>query len=234
MNTPHNFEGFGPIYVINLERSPERKENMIAQFEEHGITDFSFVTAIDAAKDLEAQGVVIEQNPVMMPTEHACAASHFLAIEHWLNTSDSPYAIFFEDDMSFELVKNWKISWKDLFEQLPEECVVFQMSSIRIEWQDSHMRLRERDKGEDWSSGVYLIHREYAQTLVSKHIKDGLIKTIVNMGIAENVLFNDCVTYVYPMFVELAESQSTIRGNSHDGLHAASRNKILEFFAKMD
>ena len=224
-------DGFGPIYVLNLERSPERRARMIAEFEKHGITDFSFISAIDGTKDLESQGVVIKTNPSLVPAEHACTASHLLALEHWLSTNDSSYAILFEDDMSFELVEKWKVSWKELLNQIPEGYDILQMSPIRTYWEQEHSLLRLREVGADWGAGVYCIHREHAQHLVSQHIQNGLLKTFVKMDLSENILFNNAITYVYPLFTEIAQNESTMVGRNHDHIHRVNRDVILGFYS---
>ena len=38
---------FDKIYIINLERSPERKQNMLAQMKKYNITHFVFLPGID-------------------------------------------------------------------------------------------------------------------------------------------------------------------------------------------
>jgi len=223
-------DGFGPIYVLNLERSPERQAHMLAEFEKHGITNFSFISAIDGTKDFEAQGVAVEQNSTMVPGEHGCAASHLLALEYWLSTSDSPYAIFFEDDISFELVDKWRFSWKEILQQVPTNFSTLQMCLIFTNWENIQLGLRPRDMANDWSSGAYVIHREYAQQLISRHIKQGSIKTFVNLSVSDSMLFCNPDAYVYPLFVETAKNQTTMVGRDHAGVHLASRDKILQLY----
>jgi GR25 family glycosyltransferase involved in LPS biosynthesis len=224
----NKLEGFGPIYVLNLERSPERRAQMLAEFEKHGITDFSFISAIDGTKDFQLQGVNIQQNKNIRPVENACAASHLLALEHWLSTNDSLYAIFFEDDISFELIEKWKFSWEEIIQQVPDVFDTLQMCPIRTHWESDHIGLRLRDIGNDWGAGAYVIHREYAQHLLSKHLQ---MNTFINMDVSENILFSSPNAYVYTLFVENATNETTMVGReNHAGVHTNSRNKVLEFY----
>lgn len=226
----NKLKGFEPIYVLNLQRSPERKEHILSEFAKYGITNFSIISAIDGTLDLESQNVAIESNPHILPVENACAASHLLAIDHWLSTSDSDYAIFFEDDVSFELLEKWTFSWKELFQQLPDDCFVLQMCPIRTYWEKEHIELRPRDSGNDWGAGVYAIRRDFAQHLVSQHIVKGPVKTFTNMALSENVLFFNQNTYVCSLFVETEKNETTMVGRDHKGVHVNSRNKVLEFW----
>ncbi len=226
----NNLDGFEPIYVLNLERSPERRAHMLAEFEKHDITNFSFIRAIDGTKDLQSQGVFIYLNETILSVENACAASHLLALEYWLSTSDSPYAIFFEDDISFELVQKWKYSWKEILQQVPENYTTLQMCLIRTHWEDSHKNLRPRDESNDWGAGAYIIRREHAQQLVEHHVKNELLKTFTNIVLSENILFCNPNAYVYPLFVETAQNKTTMVGRDHAYFHENSRNRVLEFY----
>jgi GR25 family glycosyltransferase involved in LPS biosynthesis len=226
----NKLEGFGPVYILNLERSPERRAQMLAEFEKHGITDFSFISAIDGTLELESQNVHIEKDESILSVENACAASHLMALEHWLSTSDSLYAIFFEDDISFELVEKWKFSWEEVIQQLPEGCTILQMCPIRTFWETNHIELRPRDVSNDWGAGAYVIRRDYAQHLVSQHIKNEPIKTFFNMALSENILFYNPNAYVYSLFVETEKNETTMVGRDHAGVHVDSRNKVLKFW----
>jgi GR25 family glycosyltransferase involved in LPS biosynthesis len=41
----------------------------------------------------------------MTSGEIGCTTSHLKALRHWIETSDSPYAIIMEDDVDLQLVR---------------------------------------------------------------------------------------------------------------------------------
>ena len=47
----------------------------------------------------------------MTSGEIGCVTSHLKAIKHWMETSDSPYAVIMEDDCNLDLVKFWNFTW---------------------------------------------------------------------------------------------------------------------------
>lgn len=89
------------IYVINLKRRLDRKQFMINQFNEYGITDYEFVEAIDGATlDVKRVGYDDARSKAMFRSmsnrEIACALSHVLVYKKIINSGQR--GIILEDD----------------------------------------------------------------------------------------------------------------------------------------
>jgi glycosyl transferase, family 25 len=96
-----------PIYVINLDRSPERLMEITRQLEKFGLS-YERVEAVDGKLATEAQRALLDEmgyksrhGKTSLPGELGCYLSHVKAIEVFL-ASDSPFAIILEDDAILE------------------------------------------------------------------------------------------------------------------------------------
>ena len=106
----YKLKGIGPIYYINLDGQPERKEYMDDQFKYWEIEDYTRISAYDGRED-DLSHILKGRYPENMTSgEIGCVTSHLKAIKHWYETSDSPYAIMMEDDVSLDLVRFWNFS----------------------------------------------------------------------------------------------------------------------------
>jgi GR25 family glycosyltransferase involved in LPS biosynthesis len=45
----NKLEGFGPVYVINMEKSLDRKNYIDEHFKKYGISDYTFIKAVDGS-----------------------------------------------------------------------------------------------------------------------------------------------------------------------------------------
>jgi GR25 family glycosyltransferase involved in LPS biosynthesis len=98
------------IYCINLERSPERRESALQEFEREGL-DVEFFRATD--------GKVEAPNEIYISkSEWGCADSH---IRVWRDMIENGYetALIFEDDIS--LVPNFTTELQKILEELPPD-----------------------------------------------------------------------------------------------------------------
>jgi hypothetical protein len=123
-------QGFGPIYYLNLDGQPERREFMEDQFKYWEIENYERISAYDGRQD-DLSDILKGRYPERMtPGEIGCVTSHLKAIRHWLDTSDSPYAVFMEDDCSLDLVRFWPFTWRDFYSRLPYDWDCVQISII--------------------------------------------------------------------------------------------------------
>ena len=136
-------KGIGPIYCINLDEQPERWEFMSNQFKYWEIEDkVTRISAYDGRED-DLSDILTGTYPTNMSGgEIGCTTSHLKAIKHWMETSDSPYAIMMEDDCSLELIRFWNWTWKEWYAHLPYDWDVVQIAIICTG--DIHVKLHKR------------------------------------------------------------------------------------------
>ena len=108
------------IKVINLERRPDRKENITKQLVKHGINNFTLVNAIDGSKLCESEhlanlfeGNNFNNNKGVI----GCALSHLKLWMELCEDVNNNYYVILEDDI--QLYDGFK-------EKLIEHCMLFQ------------------------------------------------------------------------------------------------------------
>lgn len=98
-----------PIFVINLERRPDRKAQAQSRLNNLGINNYTLTNAVDGSK-LTVDQIANDYDDVrskeihrsMTPSEIACALSHIECAKKILN-DDLQYAIILEDDVELTL-----------------------------------------------------------------------------------------------------------------------------------
>ena len=100
----YKLKNFGPVYYLNLDEQPERKEYMESQFDYWEVKDYTRISAYDGRED-DLSDILKGRYPDgMSGGEVGCTTSHLKALKHFLENSDSKYAIIMEDDCSLDLV----------------------------------------------------------------------------------------------------------------------------------
>lgn len=96
-----------PIYVINLDRSPERLREISHQLEQLGLS-FERIPAVNGKLASEAQKALLDEKGYQsrhgkssLPGELGCYLSHVKAIDNFLASGQS-FAIILEDDAILE------------------------------------------------------------------------------------------------------------------------------------
>jgi len=213
-------QGIGPIYYINLDGQPERREFMEDQFKYWEIENYERISAYDGRDD-DLSDILKGRYPERMtPGEIGCVTSHLKAIRHWLDTSDSPYAVFMEDDCSLDLVRFWPFTWRDFYSRLPYDWDCVQISIICTG--DIHVRLHKRFVN-DFSTACYIMNRRYAEKLMHFHVK-GPDKYKLDNGVkprpvADDLLYNAGNTYAVPLLLYKTELGSSIHPEHVDVFH---------------
>ena len=123
-------KNIGPIYYLNIDGQPERREYMENQFKYWEIENYTRISAYDGRDD-DLSDIIKGRYPEDMNSgEIGCTTSHLKAIKHWLDTSDSSYAIIMEDDVSLETVQFWDFKWVDFYSKIPYDWDVVQLAII--------------------------------------------------------------------------------------------------------
>jgi glycosyl transferase family 25 len=107
---------FDAIYLINLDRRPERLDKALKQLEAHGIDNVLRFPAID--------GNTLEKHPTLNAGQLGCTVSHLLILHH-AKDNNFKRILIFEDDIvlgdDFNQVLNQAI------DELPEDWCMFYM-----------------------------------------------------------------------------------------------------------
>jgi hypothetical protein len=216
----YKLRNLGPIYYLNLDGQPERREYMEDQFKYWEIENYTRISAYDGRVDDLSDIIKGTYPPSVTSGEVGCITSHLKAIKHWYDTSDSPYAIIMEDDCSLDLVRYWNFTWNEFYSRIPYDWDVVQIAIICTG--DIHIRLHKRFVN-DFSTACYLINRHHAEKLIKHHIK-GEDKYRLDNGmkprpVADDLLYNSGNTYSIPLLLYRTELGSSIHPEHVDVFH---------------
>ena len=226
----HKLQGIGPIYYINLDGQPERKQYVEDQFKYWEIENYTRVSAYDGRND-DLSDVISGRYPDNMTSgEIGCVTSHLKAIKHWYETTDSPYAIIMEDDVDLQLVKNWDFSWKDFYSLIPYDWDVVQLAIICTG--PLHIKLHKRFVN-NFSTAAYMINRHHAEKLLKFHIRGDKYKLDNGCrprAVADDLVYNSGNTYSIPLLLYKIQLGSSIHPEHVDIFHKSSHDGLLEFW----
>lgn len=228
----NKLDGFGPLYIINLKRRTDRYDRMINLINNNNITDYTFIEAVDSQENIDHLIDNIEQPHPAMPrmAEIATTISHIKAIEHWINTSDSEYAIFAEDDLSDETIKYWPWTWKQFISAIDFDYDVLQLCQTQFTKVDHKVHKRMRN---DYSAGLYILKREHAKGILDRMIYNHKYKVNnhrANVLADHTVIFGHTKkAYSCGLFTYSIETTSDVNP-SGASLHKRSRDMVLLFW----
>ena len=229
----HKLQGIGPIYYINLDGQPERKQYVEDQFKYWEIENYTRVSAYDGRND-DLSDVISGRYPDNMTSgEIGCVTSHLKAIKHWYETTDSPYAIIMEDDVDLQLVKNWDFSWKDFYSLIPYDWDVVQLAIICTG--PLHIKLHKRFVN-NFSTAAYMINRHHAEKLLKFHIRGDKYKLDNGCrprAVADDLVYNSGNTYSIPLLLYKIQLGSSIHPEHVDIFHKSSPDGLLEFWQQI-
>ena len=223
-------KNFGPVYYLNLDDQPERKEYMEDQFKYWEITNYERISAYDGRDD-DLSHILKGRYPDQMSGgEIGCTTSHLKAMKHFLDTSDAPYAIMMEDDCDLDLVRFWNFTWTDFIAYLPYDYDVVQIAIICTG--DLHVRLHKRFVN-DFSTACYIINRHHAEKLVRFHCRGEKYK--LDNGckprpVADDLIYNAGNTFSIPLLLYKIELGSSIHQEHIDMIHRGNHQALTNFW----
>lgn len=227
----NKFNEFGPIYVINMEKSADRKKYIEDHFKKYGVSEYTFINAIDGSKENLNQLINNLDKLTVSKNEISCGMSHLKAIDTWLKTSDSSYAIIMEDDVSLETSDFWDFTWKDFFSSVDKKYDILQLAITNNFTINPRLHLREFL---DWCAAAYLIRRPFAEKLVNKY-KDGEKYTFSTnrfFSVPEGIVYSGARCYSIPLFTYTTEFDSSLNQDHVNTVHTSSRNQTLSYWSK--
>jgi len=223
-------KNIGPIYYLNIDGQPERKEYMENQFKYWGVENYTRISAYDGRDD-DLSDIIKGRYPEDMTSgEIGCTTSHLKAIKHWLDTSDSPYAIIMEDDCDISTVFYWGFTWKDFYAKIPYDWDVVQLAIICTG--ALHVRIHKRFVN-DFSTACYMITRHHAEKLMKYHVRGEKYKIdngVKPRAVADDLIYNSGNTYSVPIFLYKLALGSSIHPEHVDMIHKASYDGLMGFW----
>jgi glycosyl transferase family 25 len=165
MKTRKN-RGIG-VYWINLDRSKERRENMLKVLKDpifDGMVKHR-VKGYDGTKqyDIEKMKKLIDMTyPSVTVKEYACFLSHLKAILTF-SKSNYEYALILEDDVTLDYKPYWKITIQDCIRNAPEDWEILQLCFFGDTLPKELYSPKHRH-----SAAAYIIRKKAAQQLMKK------------------------------------------------------------------
>ena len=226
----YKLKNIAPIYYINLDGQPERKQYMEEQFKYWEVENYTRISAYDGRDD-DLSDIIKGRYPEDMTSgEIGCTTSHLKAIKHWMDTSDSPYAIFMEDDVDLDTVRFWDFTWTQFASKLPYDWDVVQLAIICTG--ALHVKLHRRFVN-DFSTACYMINRHHAEKIIKHHIRDGKYKLdngVKPRAVADDLIYNSGITYAIPLFLYKIQLGSSIHPEHIDIFHRASHDGLRQYW----
>lgn len=230
----YKLKNLPPIFVVSIEESIGRRQNLYNQFKQFHIEDFRFcVYKRFAEYDWKVTGEFLDH---IHANSFGPTTSHILINKLWTETTDHEYALIIEDDTDLSTIDLWNFTWEELFKSLPEDWTCVQFCQIREQPWTMTFDMRNRHH-QDLGCQIYLIKREHAEKMVKNYWRedgfelniptctithdDGKQEWIDLFPIVENVVYEALgKTYNLPLFTEdLTHTQTT----NSDGVVEPSR-----------
>ena len=222
----YKLKNFGPLYYINLDGQPERDVAMqsMCKYWELNPTRISAFDGRNSSLNHILEG---SHDIGISSGEVGCVTSHLKAIKQWYETTDTPYAIFAEDDVSFDTARFWKFSWDEFVEKLPYDWDVVQLAIINpgVVYASMHARWVN-----DFSTACFMVTRHHAKKLIDHHCvgdKFRLDQGVKPRPVADDLIYNCGRTYAIPLFHYKIEMGSSIHPEHIEVFHKGSHQGIL-------
>ena len=223
----YKLKNFGPLYYINLDGQPERDVAMqsMCNYWELNPTRISAFDGRHGSLNHILEG---SHDIGISSGEVGCVTSHLKAIKQWYETTDTPYAIFAEDDVSFDTARFWKFTWDEFVEKLPYDWDVVQLAIINpgVVYASMHARWVN-----DFSTACFMITRHHAKKLIDHHCvgdKFRLDQGVKPRPVADDLIYNCGRTYAIPLFHYKIEMGSSIHPEHIEVFHKGSHKGILD------
>ena len=223
----YKLKNFGPLYYINLDGQPERDAAMQSMCKYWELNP-TRISAFDGRHG-DLNHILEGSHDIgITPGEVGCVTSHLKAIKHWYETTDTPYAIFAEDDVSFDTARFWKFTWDEFVEKLPYDWDVVQLAIINpgVVYASMHARWVN-----DFSTACFMVTRHHAKKLIDHHCvgdKFRLDQGVKPRPVADDLIYNCGRTYAIPLFHYKIELGSSIHPDHIEVFHKGSHQGILD------
>lgn len=210
---------FPSVNYTSLHESVARRKFMKDQFEYFGITKTSTYQTeryTEISKNVKFTGTGIKHEYVIL--QLGTILSHLNLLRNWYVSTNEDYAIFCEDDISFESIRYWNFTWDEFIQNLPKNWECIQLTKVLSPYSPtsvSELQLKIQ-KGRWWGSHS-LMKRSYVKKILDKtcigynEYRLDVIKGDIDYApIIENLLFVGLgEVYNFPMLIEANNLSTT-------------------------
>ena len=164
-----------PIYVINLERSKDRFNNIKSHEEKYDIK-FNIIKAVDGKNikninngqfDYKNNIINYINNGFLRKYELACTLSHLKAIKTAYDNNDE-YSLILEDDISFSLVPLWDTTLLKIIDNAPKDWEFISLYSLNKCSENKLYEYKDYYNYNCWGMAAYLLNRKGMETIINK------------------------------------------------------------------
>ena len=217
---------FPTVNYITLYENVPRMEFMNEQLTRYGIRYMVWLnhryTTFQHMVNIVWPDIIEEETETFRGFSHpGTVISYLTAMRNWYDTTNEEYAIFCDDDMSFESIDHWSFTWQEFVDNLPQDWEAVHLVRINnwhvglinngIKFEMPTLQLRKREWDDFGGAGLFT--REYIKKILDRHWIDPLN---FNFQISnstpgwfyyatiENVLFSGLCDNVYniPLLLE--------------------------------
>jgi GR25 family glycosyltransferase involved in LPS biosynthesis len=226
--------GIDIIYWINLDRSPDRRENMEKMFKDDvfsGIPN-ERITGIDGLT-INMKDKFEEYDSKKPPGVYGCLLSHFETIRKF-NNSNYDIALIMEDDITLEFKKYWKKNIREIIENAPNDWEIILLCYIagdeHVLWNWNSMK-GDYTKNHTSSTGSYIINKKGSNKLIKSVYNEPKQMYKLNLDISphsDRYIYMSLNTYAYkyPMFIYKTDNDSLIGHDIDD--HNRCKKRVIE------
>lgn len=222
-----------PIYWINLDKSFNRRLNIINQFTKFNITNHKRISAINGDKLHTFDDFIIPKT-VYTNYEVACTLSHINSILTALSNR-LERVIIMEDDICLSTINKWNHTLDDIINQAPKDWEILQLittHAIEIKNLININKPFVKWKHEYYSAVCYIINKKGMNKIKNNLYKNNKIVLPSNISLrADDLIYLTCNTYTYtkPLFLYNITENSTIH-TSHHSMHQKGLLEIMKFY----
>ena len=223
------FDTINIIYWINLNRSTDRKNNMIELLKKLPVKN-ERISAIDgkniSTEILMSNFIINDKNYTNI--EYACLLSHLNAIKTFSETNYE-YALILEDDMTLEFVKYWNKKISDIINQAPKDWEILLLTYTTNNKIYNTEKLYILTDNVLYGAGAYIINNKSAKKIINMIYNNNKFDlTSYPFHQADVFIFNLLKTYAYkyPYFIYPSNNDSNIH-EEHLDFHLTSKKKLI-------
>ena len=224
-------EGVDVIYWINLERSSERRNNMLKMFSNKVFEDIPNIriNAVDGQQLNLDDYFVVKPEIELSNNQYACLLSHLIAIKEFEKT-DANIALIMEDDASLDYQKFWNHSIQEIIEQAPQDWEVIKLAMIPYNCNPDEYKHQQQEFSDSWTASTlaYLINKKGAKKISEHWINNKYDIDLNIIPVADMYIYIVLRTYDYiiPYFTYPDNNDSDLNGTKRDTLGDICKNSV--------